>query len=240
MKKFLTLIAVAAVMTAGLANNALAYFEEGHLVRVVWQDNGTQESVTDLGAWSTLSGSAANTVVGPALNTLGTTYDHLNVAYFVIDSDPYAAPKYLSGGVTAPSTVDNMDGLSPALLNISSYYGLAGTQTVTGQNNTVGAYIENMNYGGALNGSFNGYYLTGNGEANLAVLTGGGYADLVMYSFADSFSPNVGVALMTIRTLADGATLLNAGAASPVPVPGSVLLFGSGLLGLFGIRRKNA
>jgi hypothetical protein len=46
-------------------------------------------------------------------------------------------------------------------------------------------------------------------------------------------TPWIGV----VRLYSDGEVVLNP---SAVPIPGSLLLLGSGLLGLFGIRRKKA
>ncbi len=92
----------------------------------------------------------------------------------------------------------------------------------------------------------NGYVGLGlQGEANLGALsTTDGYVDMYLYKIVKSgrsavLAPgNHGEAYQAvIRLTPDGDVIVNP---SAVPVPGAVLLFGTGLLGFFGIRRKKA
>ena len=76
------------------------------------------------------------------------------------------------------------------------------------------------------------------GEMNLAALSTVGFVDQTLYFFDSPQSALFGVATVTLRTMADGSTIINPGSASAVPIPPSVLLLGSGLLGMIGIRRK--
>ena len=48
MKKIMMLL-VAMVLLLGVSGQAKAYFDDGHLIRVVYSTNGTMESATDLG-----------------------------------------------------------------------------------------------------------------------------------------------------------------------------------------------
>ncbi len=87
-----------------------------------------------------------------------------------------------------------------------------------------------------------GGYLNINGhaglEANLSALnTVGGYVDQYLYYYGSN--PDLGgqgTAVAKIRTNADGSTTLSS--LAPTPIPAAIYLFGSGLVGLVGMRRK--
>jgi hypothetical protein len=64
----------------------------------------------------------------------------------------------------------------------------------------------------------------------------GGFSDVYMYEYD---AMNNAWDYGTIRLYADGSAVLNP-TSNPVPVPAAVWLLGSGLLGLIGIRRRNA
>lgn len=254
MKKLFSLVVLATIMLVGLAGNALAFFETGNLIRAVYQDNGDIEVVSDLGSWSSL-GNASNAKVGSAFSLSqfsDATYSNLNVAYFVQTSRTNkSAPAYLSGSklvggqsdVAPVSTPRNDATLMGVLTFISSNYSVYGTDSVAASKADLESYwmkADNGGVGGYI-GRFKGFYSTSSfGEANLADLATVGYVDQNLYMFTNPSVVGAGVAVATIRTLADGTTLINPAATNPVPVPASLLLFGSGLLGLFGIRRKNA
>jgi hypothetical protein len=77
---------------------------------------------------------------------------------------------------------------------------------------------------------------TGNSaEANLAALSTTGYVDQVLYSYgSDPDSGNAGVQVATIHTTAAGSTVTP----TNTPIPAAAYLFGTGLMGLVGLRRK--
>jgi len=243
MKKFLSLIAIAAVMMVGLAGNAMAYFEDNHLIRIIYQTNGSVELASDLGLFTDALNST-NTALGDSFSLSqfsSASYSDLQVAYVV--GGFTAQQWYLSGEAdNAPVSGTNKGTtLRSAWLGVDSYYG-SSSSTVVKDKNAVTSYYTKMDFGNILiAGTFAGFYADGMGEANLADLATVGYVDQVMYNFptATLNSALEGTAVATIRTWADGTTTIVPSAAT-VPLPASVLLFGSGLLGLFGIRRKNA
>lgn len=119
------------------------------------------------------------------------------------------------------------------------------------------SYYSVMNANGKTNGFYSMQLLSNVGEGKLAPLdTVGGFVDMYLYHFGtdmDNFMatgdisylytllPNSdGTNYAVLRLNADGSTILNPTSSSDVPLPGAMLLFGSSLLGLFGIRRKEA
>lgn len=118
------------------------------------------------------------------------------------------------------------------------------------------SYYAQFNASGKTNG-FYGVQLESNvGEGKLAPLDAGGYVDMYLYHFGtdmDNFMATGDISYLytqlpnsdgsnyaVLRLNADGSTILNPTSSSDVPLPGAMLLFGSSLLGLFGIRRKEA
>ena len=103
-------------------------------------------------------------------------------------------------------------------------------------------YTAQMNFGGPVWGTYGQYLDTvGAAEARLTPLATGGYVDMSLYSF-DIFNGGLGMLVTNadgttfdIRTLANGYTEINP---ATVPIPPSMLLLGTGLLGLIGFRRK--
>jgi hypothetical protein len=85
-----------------------------------------------------------------------------------------------------------------------------------------------------------GFVPAGNAATSLAALSTAGFVDQVLYYYGSPTGisgTSTGVNVSVLRTFADGSTQLNP---SAVPIPAAVYLFGSGLLGLAGIRRKMA
>jgi hypothetical protein len=120
---------------------------------------------------------------------------------------------------------------------------LAGSNTsITVSQSALYSYWNNMNSGGTTPGTFGGY-LQNTAEANLAALATVGYVDQVLYYYgANPDGGTPGVQVGVLRTFADGSTMLNPmnDPGASVPVPAAAYLFGSGLLGLIGLRRKMA
>jgi len=97
------------------------------------------------------------------------------------------------------------------------------------------------------NSELTGYYSGLNGsaseeisEADMGLLATQGYVDLYLYNFlrvlstATIVTPTAHMAV--VRMMADGSVVMN----PTVPLPGSLILLSSGLLGMVGIRRKNS
>jgi hypothetical protein len=115
-------------------------------------------------------------------------------------------------------------------------YTAYGTAQAVGLKSDTRSYFSTMINNGNLTGGFNGFIPARNGEIALAA----GFVDQKLYYYGNMGSltgAKTGVQIATIRTYADGHTELNP---SAVPIPAAAYLFGTGLLGLVGIRRKMA
>ncbi len=247
MKKYFGIF-LAAMLMVGAAGQAMAYFAEGQLIRVVYNHNGTVEVGTDLGSAASLAGTAANANLavggGAAAFSLGqvagaTNVDQLFVAYFGKING--SADAWLSGNPAAApvSGARKFSGFSSDVTGMSTNYGSFGSMTVIGQQSHPNSFNSLFNDGGLQNYNFFGGFIplkSPGGEMNLAALATVGYVDQTLYFFNTPDSALAGVAKVTLRTMADGSTIINPGSA--VPIPPSVLLLGSGLLGMIGIRRK--
>jgi hypothetical protein len=101
------------------------------------------------------------------------------------------------------------------------------------------SYWLNLDGGGTKIGTFNAFVSSGNGEVSLANLaTTGGSVTQYLYYYPNSSSNSGGSGLQVAELVTtDGVTTITSVPAT-VPVPATFLLFGSGLLGLVGIRRK--
>jgi hypothetical protein len=249
MKKILMLLIVAVLML-GISGQAMANFDQGDLIRVVYSAAGSgNEVATDLGNFSTLTtndGITRNLDNSITLASVGaSSWADVKVAYFIMDAAANGGMggAWASGPATAIGAQINTyaywGGFQPAAGSmIDGYRSVAGSNTsyTMAQSNTL-SYWTNMNVSGASIGTMGGY-LKGNGEVGLGALsTTGGYVDQVLYYYgADPDSGANGYKVASIRTSANG-TVLNAPA---VPIPAAAYLFGTGLMGLAGIRRKMA
>lgn len=243
MKKIMMLM-MAVVLVFSMAGQAAADFSTTSLLRAVYDASGTLESVTDLGTITDKTAPFTNNVVYNSNNFStamfgGTDFSNLRVAYFAID---YADKDiYLSGPMTSQTSGSRkLAGTNTAISTMIVGYNaiLSDTQKMGTMLKTgVQSYYQLLDLAGNSKGSFAAYIPGANGEASLAALATIGYVDQTLYYYGNGDSAAAGVKMAVIRTFADGHTELNPNA---VPVPASVLLLGSGLLGLIGIRRKMA
>lgn len=253
-KKMITLLA-AAMLTLSAVGSASAAFVQGDLIRVIYDTKGTKEIATDLGAMSTLTTLGTGSVVGGGVDAAtlaqfgGSTYADLRVGYFAIQKantginpanlwlagDPTVAPK--SGAL-------KWSGAYTAFNNtLGNYAQSAGNTAVIADKSVGNTFYVNMDRSGLQVGNY-GTFLPTNpagGVLNLAALATTGYVDQAIYNWSGSVTNTsaYGTQVLTLRTMADGSTVINPGAA-PVPIPPAFLLMGSGLLGMVGIRRKMA
>jgi hypothetical protein len=237
MKKIMMLF-MAALLLFSLSGQAMAYFEDGNLIRVIYDLGGTKEIVTDLGAgWNLTAPSTSHELFNTnnfSLTDLGISdWSNVYVAYFSLTNVGGDQNAWTSGPQTGQSNT------ARSWTNFSTY-----AHTVTGANSLTGnaqnivnqtdpsSFVNNMGTAGRFS-SF--LPEPGNGYQNLAALNapGNGYVDQWLYYYGNPTSAGTGVQLFKIRTNEDGTTDIN-----PVPIPATVYLFGSGLLGLIGIRRR--
>jgi hypothetical protein len=232
MKKFLVIVA-AALLMMGLAGQANAsYFGGGDLIEVLYDSSTGVEVAVDLGAISSLQ-SETKTV---DLTTFGTTatWSQVTAAYFAVSATsgyPYNA--YIAA-VTTPTNVSNQAAnFQSAISSLLSLYASSGTATASFTSNPSGyVTLANGSYGGFLKSdvSTNQYGAEVN-EAN------GGTQNLYYWTLTSnrySGTPGTQVAGISITSL-DGVTTVNV---ASTPIPPSVLLMGTGLLGLVGIGRR--
>ena len=264
MKKILSVVALSAVIFAGnaigAADNAEAYFEDAALWRVVYDDALNYEVVTDLGNVNDLLAAGSSTVGGGgdawtlSMFPENTAYSNLNVAYFACDDhllglDPVTyMPTYKDDGWASGAAGGETSGYmawgsyAGAISGLQVNYSAPGTATVRGSIGGSNTYWANMNISGAETGSFAGFIPVPNGsEAVLGDLATAEYVEQYLYFWDDEIhdlnDPYPGQHVASIWTNADGSTTINP--TSAVPIPATVLLFGSGLLGLMGIKRRS-
>lgn len=246
MKKIVMLL-IAAVMLFGVSGQAMAAFSDGDLIQVVYQKGGTAEVATDLGAVSL--GTTAYT--GPTINfnanpfpTAGSgvfataSQSDLQVAYYIAGGTAGSAPAYVSGS-NATQTSAARQGAKVGNLTVqNTMYNTVsggGSQASVLQNN-IQSYYSLSDAGGNTIGGFGGFIPVKDGEVSLGTSA---YVDTYLYYYAtpNATSSKAGVQVATIRTFANGSSQV----VGPVtPIPASILLLGSGLAGLVGIRRKQS
>lgn len=233
MKKFVTILAAICLVFA-VAGNAMADFEYGatsSLVMSIYNDATNVETgydfgvVIDLNTQNLFLGNVdvSDTNATVALYSCNSNYQ--SVFGLTVDTE--------AGGIGNPMQFWNatrdiwnfgyQNGASPVTIeasdpkSASTYFGTTGT-------------YQNVVAGGSP-------YM----QPTLNPLASQDHFDIYLYVYNGNvldtgFDPATDYAA-TVRVFANGDVVLNA---SPVPVPAAVWLLGSGLLGLIGIRRKNA
>lgn len=255
MKKKLVALFAAALMTVSFAGNAMAaLWLEGDLIRVVYDTVGGNEVATDLGSLSTVS---AGGTFGGGVNAVtlaqftGSNWSSLHVAYFMLSQTPTqtaAVSGAFNGSVTseAGGYTSFQPGASLALGQYAATALVSGaTATVSLPKSTTNSFYTQLDVGsGVAQGDFGGLIVTTTnaaGAISLAALATTGYVDQTLFTWSnsalDAAGRLAGTKGVTLTTMADGSTVINGGAAA-VPVPPAFFLMGSGLLGIFGVRRK--
>jgi hypothetical protein len=244
---------VAGMLLLGLSGQAMAYFTAGDLIQAVYKSGGTgMEVLTDLGsasAWTTAGAVPTNTfttnLTTSNLSTLfpSTSWSDLNVAYFTYTGVGPNNNLWMSGSADGQTSASLAAGATKNSMNLvmSNAKVQAGTGNQANYASTLNSntYYRNLDKNGLGIGSFNNYATQKNGEANLAALATGGTADIYLYYYPTATSSSAGPGLRLAKLTIDntGHTQVTSAPAA-TPIPATFLLFGSGLLGLVGIRRK--
>jgi hypothetical protein len=197
---------------------------------------------------------------GQASGTFAGNSSDLYVAYFAVDNT--GGYRFWTSGtatgaetnLTAATTYVNQVGPNAmAILGTPGRLGYAGVEAYNlGQNNN-GSNIWFPTVSGAqcywrdmdgtqltYQGSFDKYYVNGRGDGDASISIGGSAKQGLFYWYPANTLQTITASLI-LQTFIDsnGNIVTTASAAeAPLPLPPSVLLFGSGLLGLIGIGRR--
>jgi hypothetical protein len=257
MKKKMIALLAAAMLTLAAAS-AFADFSANDLIRVVYNSAGNIETATDLGSLSTLLTVTSPTVVGGGTTAFtnaisGTALSGAYVAYFAMNTAETGF--YASGSTnTSSAPVANYGQTGTVggwMTTTSSLYGsLSGgtgiaTTPITNTSTTLSVpntYFYSADGLGSKTGTMGGLILTANAggtELSLATLAAQGSLTQALYYLTSSTgrSDTNGIEELLLVTNANGSTTIEAIPAA-TPIPPSFFLMGSGLLGMFGLRRK--
>jgi len=261
MKKKMIALLAGALMVLG-ASNAMAYFGSNELIRIVENTSTGDEVVTDLGNVSSLISQANSTgsvtVFGlggssDAFTTVGGTNfaagkdSNLVVAYLAYNPATASKNVWLSGTMGATLTnvgaqYNNFKNGYSAVFELNGtgaggyYYNQTGLSSATSNSGTnTNSFI--YKFDTASPGTFAGLLSTADGDASLATLASASVQQgLYFWSNGSIDGQSINqLTGLTILTNADGSTTIQA---QDTPIPAAAYLLGSGLMGLFGLRRK--
>jgi len=252
-KKMIALLAGALMMIS--ASSAFAAFDDLNLIRVVY--GTTNEVATDLGV--TLSASASPLAMSNVtLSTGASNFVAMNVgatgagssdyvAYYASDAGNSGAMWFSANqvgaiGSTIAVNANNATAatgqLSVAGAGVSSWYQSLTPKTTEGTITSVSGAKSNVN-------SYAYSFDIGASQSGLSTLNSslGVFSDMSLAAAANQGlyywdgSSATATEIATLTTNLDGSTTINQASAT-TPIPPSILLMGSGLLGMVGLRRK--
>jgi hypothetical protein len=247
MKKKMIALLAGALLTLGMAGNALAYFGNGELNLYAYSNLAASNEVgIDLGSMTSLLASGTTTTITAGESALTGLKSGASFVY---------AGLYGFDAATTNVWVVANQGLSPFAANLSNFANFqtanslvnTGYSAATGQVNSFGpkGTTATNDYFGKLDKAVNGQAT----YASLIAATIGGdfrttlAADVVKSIYlmdVQHGSTNFVDTGATATFKTNGDIVIAGATATPTPVPPSFFLMGSGLLGMIGLRRKKA
>jgi hypothetical protein len=248
MKKKMIVLLAAALMTL-CAGNAFAatYWGDGDLMEVFFDTSQGKEFSVDLGTLNTTNGGLSYTLT---LNSgvLNYTYTQMGfaagsttqVSFYGTDLSNVNG-LVSNSPTTAPSQVgDIVSTIATGAGILQSYWG--GTHmTAQGPTSATDSFNNIMRGGGteAFAGFIRPTVAAGSWEPNLSTAAA---ANLGIWSISDPYSGGTGAVieqfLASVSIDASGDETTTISSPNATPIPAAAYLLGSGLLGLFGLRRK--
>jgi len=222
MKKIMMLLAVA-VLLLGFNGQAMASFSNGDLIQVVY--SGTTEIVTDEGSLATLlAGGTTLNFTSPLANASVAYFDYITTG----GSEGTVWTSGNSGGQTAK--FGSATAFQTAYNNVTGLYwpSTSSPAQASGLTTNPNSYSTQMNGSGSNVGQMAGFIPDGSAETSLV---NNGPVTQTLYDYIPTPTRGASQSGSIVATI-------NTGNVSATPVPPSILLMGSGLLGLAGIGRK--
>lgn len=238
-------VGVATMLMMGAASQAMAAFDYGSLIMTVYDRDALMEKSFDLGNIDTLlSTTGTQTFTIDVANMSSWTFaaNKSGVGMFAnqFDFDAQTSKGYYALSTENPTKAQfsgDPSGFDTASNNLMTIMRSDADDTIATGN--VNSYTYGFNNKGNSPASYAALVTKTGFEAEYPTVDGT-VATMYLYGFdtdADynTFAINGGEYIATI-TLSDAGVVTFT--ANPVPVPGAALLFGSALLGLAGIRRR--
>ena len=189
------MLLAATMLMFGLSGQAMAYFADGDLIRIVYSATGGNETATDLGSIAGLTTSLTSSVTYntnnfsiSALGSGATTANSYVAYYAYVNDSNYNDNVWTSGNqggqsIAGSVAVSNFPNAAEAMGGL--YSTTPGGAQVTIATSNGGSYYTNMNLSGLGNGQMAGYTPNGDAEKNLAALATTGYVDQTLYYYMD-------------------------------------------------------
>ncbi len=240
-------VGVATMLMMGAASQAMAAFDYGTLIMTVYDRDALVEKSFDLGNIDDLLSNAGTTTQTIDIGDNGWIFNasKSGVGIFAnqFNSETYASKGYYALKTDDPTkTVISSDasGFDTASEGIITKMQNDADHTIS--TNDANSFTRLMNLKGNSPGAYASVVTKSGFEAEYPTVAGS-VTTMYLYGFdtneySEMIAINGGNHVATITLNNAGLVTFSANSAPVVPVPGAALLFGSALLGLAGIRRR--